>query len=375
MDVQVVVLAAGSGALLPTVISDGYLKACVPLVGSPLISFVLRMLGDCCGKVNVTKCVVITKQCEEAQIADCVPKVPFEISIQAVDDAAVEKGTVECLRHVHLDDQPTLVLPCDIVGPLQLDKIVDAFKGAAVVALMNPEPVYKTHASHKTWAVVDANRLLFFRDASEFEIGGNNDLVLPLRTLLASPSATLYSEAQDLHTYLFSAATMRYIRSDALPSDTDFIRGDLLPYLTAYQDSDEMQEWFEGKPVRYCFADPPCVRIASRLDLEETTVRLLNPKPEILAKTVPPCLHPTISPGQKDAVVADGAEIGAKVQLKQSTVAAGCVVGANARLHRTILLPGASVGAGCQLRSCIVGAGAVVGEKCKVGTLLTGKLS
>ena len=131
-------------------------------------------------------------------------------------------------------------------------------------------------------------------------------------------------------------------------------------------------EWLEGKPIRCCFADPPCVRIASRLDLEETTVRLLNPKPEILAKAVPACLHPSISSGQKDAVVADGAEIGVKAQLKQSTVATGCVVGANARLHRTILLPGASVGAGCQLRSCIVGTGAVVGDKCKVGYILTG---
>ena len=242
MDVQVVVLAAGSGALLPTVISDGYLKACVPLVGSPLISFVLRMVADCCGKdVTVTKCMVITKQSEEAQIAACVPTLPFEISIQAVEEAVVEKGTVECLRHAHLEDRPTLVLPCDIVGPLQLDKMVDAFKGAAVVALMNAEPVYKTHVSYATWAVVDACRLLFFRDASEFDIGGNKDIVLPLRTLLASPTATLYSEAQDLHTYLFSAAIMRYIRSDAVPSDTEFIRGDLLPYLTAYQDSDEMQ--------------------------------------------------------------------------------------------------------------------------------------
>jgi hypothetical protein len=76
--------------------------------------------------------------------------------------------------------------------------------------------------------------------------------------------------------------------------------------------------------------------------------------------------------GKFQTLTLEGAQLGAKINMKASTVGRNCVLGDKCRLNNVVIMDNATIGENCSLQNTLIGFGATLGNNCSLNDCQVG---
>uniref|UniRef100_A0A2P2I599 Translation initiation factor eIF2B subunit gamma n=1 Tax=Hirondellea gigas TaxID=1518452 RepID=A0A2P2I599_9CRUS len=243
--VQAVVLAAGTGSRMTTLVSETH-KCMLPIATIPMLYYPIHMLQ----RAGFTACVVIVSSgCEESvrEMAKTYG-LTIKLDIHSID-LSDDPGTLDSIRHIAgvLDDdvRDVMLVSSDLVSDVDVSDMFRSHrvKGAAftmLTAQYNPKSFAPTPGQkHKSSIGPD----VVMESMSECRLamnvcGGDYDEQIKIPYSLSQHGSIVVTmDTLDAHFYILSAKLLKkYVLSPTSPcADMTSLKAEVIPHLVSMQ--------------------------------------------------------------------------------------------------------------------------------------------
>lgn len=317
-------------------------------------------------------------------------------------------GTTDVLRHFKgVIDTDFLVVPCDLVGPVDYRGLIRYHTSRTHLCTMTlipdsrPETPMKTKKNReapkiapggdrmRSWGYryrvvasmdLETSRVMGLSDPVSVQDEQNSDP--PVRAIRRHPQSTIRTDVIDPHVYMFSKDIFEVLKLEELEETS--IRLDLIPYLVKMQDSTALAVWLTlGREAEsthegdWTMADvlEACndgrTNVSFYIDRENyAKLARINSIDALFNYNVEMSLDRTkqykpfanLGPQQKvrDAIISDGCELGENVNIKECVLGRNVIVGNNCKLKKCVIMDNVEIKDNVEMDMSIVGEKSVV---------------
>ncbi|KAF2358516.1 Nucleotidyl transferase domain [Trinorchestia longiramus] len=242
--VQAVVLAAGSGSRMTTLVSSTP-KCMLPIASIPMLYYPLYMLQSS----GFKECIVVVSCGQEAAVMEMAESHGLTIQLRLYSDSEQDRGTLDSLRHIanaFTDDvDDVIIVSSDLVSDVSVEDLLTHHRCSKSALTMLTAPLnskaYVNTPGQKLKSDIDPDILL--ESVAERRLcgsysGGDYGEYISIPYRILRHGQIIFSKGiVDAHAYVMGAKLFReYVLSDSSPCvRMASLKAEAIPHLVAMQ--------------------------------------------------------------------------------------------------------------------------------------------